>query len=131
MSVLKIQPLTKRPKTEVTLNDSSFGHPTQHGADIGGGDAIQSTPTRIRRQAFDWRQNCFVCGKACYDNKRKTWSLVKKREQCQTNLYSTVLKAAYERQDEELISRLLGIYNGDLVTVQARYHRIKNCCILH
>jgi len=42
-----------------------------------------------------------------------------------TNMYETVLEAGKERRDEEMITRLLGVPNADLVACDARYHRKK------
>ena len=39
-----------------------------------------------------------------------------------TNLYTKVLRAAEQRQDHELSTRLLVAANGDLVAVEACYH---------
>jgi len=38
-----------------------------------------------------------------------------------TNLYTKVFKAAKQRQDHELSTRLLGVVNGDPVAVGARH----------
>ena len=43
-----------------------------------------------------------------------------------TNMYETVLEAPTERRDEEMITRLLGVPNVDLVAYDARYH-MKKC----
>ncbi|KAG0698536.1 hypothetical protein GWK47_026028 [Chionoecetes opilio] len=43
------------------------------------------------------------------------------------NLYNRVLDAARRREDQVMLNRLLGVVNGDLVAVEARYHRDKSC----
>ncbi len=43
------------------------------------------------------------------------------------NLYTQILEAATERNDTEMLARLHGVPNSDLVAIEARYHRNKNC----
>ena len=43
------------------------------------------------------------------------------------NMYTTVLRIARQCDDQEMVTRLTGIPNGDLVAVEARYHRKKAC----
>jgi len=44
-----------------------------------------------------------------------------------SDMYTMVLDAAERRRDTEMLTRLHGVPNGDLVAVKARYHRSKNC----
>ena len=41
-------------------------------------------------------------------------------------MYSKILQAAEERAEFQMVTRLRGAANGDLVAVEARYHRKKN-----
>jgi len=44
-----------------------------------------------------------------------------------SDMYSMVLEAAERRKDTEMLLRLHGVPNGDLVAIEARYHRWKSC----
>ena len=46
-------------------------------------------------------------------------------DQYETNKYSKVLRAAEQMHDIEMVTRLAGVSNGDLVALEARYHRTK------
>ena len=81
--------------------------------------------TRSVTPTFDWKTNCFICDKPCYSNKRYEWSMVRTAVDHQTP--STILTGAQQRQDMEMLLRLQGVPNGDLVAVEARYHRKKAC----
>ena len=82
--------------------------------------------TRSNVAEFDWKANCFICGLKCHEKKRSSWSLVESAVNNSSKLYSQVLQAAEVRNDREVLSRLLST-NGDLVAVEARYHRQKGC----
>ena len=43
------------------------------------------------------------------------------------SVYKSILDAAKQKQDIEMINRLQGVPNGDLVAAEARYHRKKGC----
>lgn len=45
------------------------------------------------------------------------------------SLYARLLEAAKIRNDQNLLIRLSGVPNGDLVAVEARYHRTKTCML--
>ena len=76
---------------------------------------------------FDWNILCFVCGGKCYSNKRDSVSIVGKSKVDPRTTYMQVLKIAQERNDTEVVLRMQSIPNGDLISVQARYHRRKGC----
>ena len=82
--------------------------------------------TRSKAVEFDWKVNCFICGQNCHPKKRKSWSLVAGTINERSNTYSDVVKAAKIRNDRVMLARMLSS-NGDLVAVEARYHRDKNC----
>jgi len=44
-----------------------------------------------------------------------------------SDMYSMVLEAAERRKDTEMLTRLHGVPNGDLVAIETRYHRSKSC----
>ena len=75
---------------------------------------------------FDWKVNCFICGQNCHQKKRNTWSLVAGAINERSNTYSDVVKAAEIRNDRAMLARMLSS-NGELVAVEARYHRDKGC----
>ena len=97
-------------------------------------DDIPRTFTRSQMASeFDWKVHCFICGEPCFachrntDSKRN-WSMVETSiDRKAENVYKKVLAAAEEKADLRMITRLHGIENGDLVAVEARYHRRKNC----
>jgi hypothetical protein len=45
------------------------------------------------------------------------------------DMYTKVLEAAERCKDQEMLARLHGVPNGDLVAVEARYHRTKGCYV--
>lgn len=98
-------------------------------------ESIVSTSTTIKSvplrrscmHSFEWKANCFICGEPCNPKQRSTWSLVQSAINKNSNIYLNVLKGAEEKQDHKMITRLVGLANGDLVAVEARYHRTKNC----
>lgn len=96
--------------------------------DASGGDSQSFSFLRSSGQEFDWKNNCFICGKQCSIKHRSTWSMVESIiDNKSENMYIKVLHAAQTKQDKEMLTRLLGAANGDLVAVEARYHRGKNC----
>ena len=42
-------------------------------------------------------------------------------------MYTKVLRAVKQRSDDDMLARLRDVPNGDLVDVEARYHRTKSC----
>ena len=44
------------------------------------------------------------------------------------NMYTRLLDVARKIDDQQMLARLSGVPNGDLVSVEARYHRKKGCC---
>ena len=46
-----------------------------------------------------------------------------------SNMYTRVLEAARARQVDDMLTRLQGVPNCDLVAIEARYHRQKSCYI--
>jgi len=82
----------------------------------------------ISSSTFSWKKNCFICGKGCHEKRNLEWSMVESAiDSSSPNIYTRVLNAAIERQDNEIQLRLRGIPNGDLVAVEARYHRKPGC----
>lgn len=81
---------------------------------------------------FDWKTKCFICGRSCFHAKRNSWCMVETAVDSgpdSINLYAKVLKAAEHRDDQEIATRLRGVANGDLVAVEARYH--KKCSLYY
>lgn len=87
--------------------------------------------TRSFDDTFDWKNNCFICGDVCSPKHRSTWSMVESaistKDPKRVTMYTKVLYAAEQRNDNVMLARLHGVPNGDLVAVEARYHRKKNC----
>lgn len=86
--------------------------------------------TRSSTSTFDWKNNCFVCGERCNPKHRSTWSMVEvaiHNKPGDQNMYTKMLLAAEKRRDQVMLNRLHGVANGDLVAVEARYHRQKSC----
>ena len=91
---------------------------------LGGGDSSHQQEGK----SFSWTENCFICEERCHMKKRSEWSMVTSATDASgRNIFSKLLEAAQENEDHKLVSRLLGLTNGDLVVVKARYHRKKNC----
>lgn len=100
-----------------------------------GGGLVDSTASsscfsRTRSQSpfqeFNWKTKCFICGGSCFQAKRISWCMVETAvdsDPDSPNLYTKVLKAADKRDDQALLTRLQGVVNGDLVAVEARYHK--------
>ncbi len=56
----------------------------------------------------------------------QVWSMVQSAIGCKadgSDMYTNILEAAEQRSDHEMLTRLHGVPNGDLVAVEARYHR--------
>ena len=95
-------------------------------SDVSSGVALTRSSTNI----FDWKTNCFVCNERCHPKHRTTWSMVEVaiyNQPGSQNMYTKMLAAAEKRDDQVMLNRLRGVPNGDLVAVEARYHRQKNC----
>lgn len=101
--------------------------------DSTGDGAVKSfTRSHALATSFDWQNRCFICGEACPQKHRQTWSMVEssvKYDPASPNIYARVLEAAKIKQDDDMLTRLQGVPNGDLVAVEARYHRQKSCYI--
>ena len=79
-------------------------------------------------KTFSWKENCFICGKSCHLKLVHHWSLVESAIDSKSlNTYTKVLQAARERMDYEMQIRLHGVLHGDLVAIEARYHRTPAC----
>lgn len=95
----------------------------------------EAETTRLTRAAtgetlFDWKGNCFICGEICHAKQRGSWSMVESSvagDPSRHLMYTKILTAAQERNDIQMITRLRGVINGDLVAAEARYHRKRNC----
>jgi hypothetical protein len=55
--------------------------------------------------------------------------MVKSSFDCESRetTYTKILHAANDKNDVAMIRRLNGVPNGDLVAMEARYHRKRNC----
>ena len=82
---------------------------------------------RASREAFDWNAKCFVCGGNCHKKRAREWSLVASAVDKNDNMYTKMLDAAKTREDDVMLDRLYSVVNGDLVAINARYHRQKAC----
>ena len=112
------------PKTHVPISNPS--------SSTNSGDGPSRCYTRSCVAAtFDCKQNCFICGDVCSAKHRSTWSMVESaistKDPKKESMYTKVLNAAEKHQDKEMMARLHGVANGDLVAIEARYHRKKNC----
>ena len=90
-----------------------------------------TTPTKFTRSksdSFDWKQKCFLCGNNCSNKHRSKWSRVEGSIGLNSKMFSQLLDISLSKNHTELHKRLLSC-NGDLVAVEARYHRgsKKNC----
>lgn len=57
-----------------------------------------------------------------------SWSIVATpADNSDEDIYNKVLSAAIERDDQDMVLRLHGVLNGDLVAMNARYHQKKKC----
>ena len=112
--------------------DGEFSVGSGGSADGGGGGGGDSTNSSSGDFAdFEWREHCFICGLRCFPKHKSRWSLVTdphvNKEINGENMFSKLYESARERQDHEMIARLQSVPDGDLVGVQARYHRKSNC----
>ena len=60
---------------------------------------------------------------------RSAWSMVTEttyNDPDDSNMYTQVLNTAEQLNDGDMLTRLRGVTNGDLVAIEARYHR-KGC----
>ena len=88
------------------------------------------TRSRTSTTNFDWKNCCFICGDICCHQRRKTWSMVAvavHNKPGSVNMYTKMVSAAEKRGDQAMLTRLYGVANGDLVAVEARYHRKPSC----
>ncbi|WAQ95822.1 hypothetical protein MAR_028512 [Mya arenaria] len=91
--------------------------------------------TRSYSDNFDWNEHCFICGCKCDPNCKsssqgysRSWSYFESSISTDHNsIYHKVLKTALQINDKTIIDRLSAVANGDLVAVEARYHRRKGC----
>jgi hypothetical protein len=91
--------------------------------------------TRSTSIEFDWKSHCFICGEKCSsirdlnsERQDRNWSMVESAIGTDDNsIYTKVLKEAEAIGDSVLIKRLTSVPNGDLVALEARYHRKKGC----
>lgn len=117
--------------SDVVLDDggnSSSGN----GDGASGGCANRFTRSKASVVKFDWKSRCFICSDPCSSKHRLSWSMVEssvKDDPEHPNMYTRVLQAAKAKQDDDMITRLQGVPNGDLVAIEARYHRQKSCYI--
>ena len=84
--------------------------------------------TRPKRDKFDWKTKCFVCSGKCSKKHRSTWSMVEAGVNEQKTMYRNLYDRAIEINDSEMLARLSEVPNGDLVAIEARYHR-KACYV--
>ena len=92
------------------------------------GMATCFTRSKSMTPTFNWKSDCFIYSEPCNPKRRNEWSMVRSSIDSKSqNLYTCILEAAKQKQDTEIITRLQGVPNGDLVAVEARYHRAKNC----
>ena len=106
--------------------------PYGRGSDAGRTKRCSNSMTRssLPLNTFDWKKNCFLCGAECQLKKRASWSMVQsaiEKKSDKSDMYSVVLEAAERRKDTEMLTRLHGVPNGDLVAIETRYHRSKSC----
>lgn len=88
----------------------------------------RNTTTCNSEPSFDWKANCFICGKSCAVQRKSEWSMVQSSiTNSNGTMYQKVLEAAMYRDDQVMLVRLSEVSNGDLVAIEARYHRKKNC----
>ena len=79
---------------------------------------------------FDWKTDCLFAVRNTILRKRSSWSLVEvvaDKAQGSQDMYTRVMKAAEQRKDIEMLTRLCGVAIGDLVAMEARYCRQKGC----
>lgn len=69
---------------------------------------------------------CFICGENCSIKHRNKWSRIEGSIDETSKLYIKLLHRSAAVDDHALHSRLLSC-KGDLVAVEARYHRKKGC----
>ncbi|KAH3697270.1 hypothetical protein DPMN_084762 [Dreissena polymorpha] len=99
---------------------------------------IGATPlkTRSSRGNFDWNTQCFICGENCNPNRdnssrgySRSSSLVETVDSVDpaNSINKKLLEIPLQTNDTTIINRLTTVANGDLVAVNARYHRQKGC----
>ena len=90
---------------------------------------ITYTHSHASATSFNLKENCFICGMRCYPGRRLQWSMVQSSITARadgSDIYSRMLAASNQWTDHDMIVRLRGVPNGELVAVGGRYHRIKN-----
>ncbi|CAC5361553.1 unnamed protein product [Mytilus coruscus] len=71
---------------------------------------------------------CFICGKLCSRSRKQEWSMVESSiDLSSKSIFAKVNRAANERKAEAMLLRLSEVPNGNLVAIEARYHRKKSC----
>lgn len=95
------------------------------------GGGVPFTRSRSSTPTFDWQSNCFICGKKCNPKQRNTWSMVEStvdNNPASQNMFVKMYNAAQQRDDQDMLTRLSEVPNGDLVAIEARYHRTRKNC---
>lgn len=68
-------------------------------AESSGAVSQQFTRSRALNQSFNWKENCFICGKKCNPKQRSTWSKVEGAIDKNSNCYTKVMRAAKIYED--------------------------------
>lgn len=109
---------------------SKFVHPfyTNKKSENSVHDVTSCKPTRsqLKSDTFVWKEMCFICGEKCSTKHRNKWSKIEGSIDENSKLYSKLLSVSAAKRDHALHARLLSS-KGDLVAVEARYHRKKGC----
>ena len=92
--------------------------------------SVAVTSSKLLRSSsneeFKWTEKCFICGEQCSNKHRKTWSQVEGSVDATSEIYNRLLNISSAIGDDILHTRILSS-KGDLVAVEARYHRKKGC----
>jgi hypothetical protein len=93
-------------------------------------DAASFTRSKAAAE-FKWKKKCFICSEKCDPKHRNTWSMVESLtgDKHSDSIFTKMVKAAEIRKDSNMLTRLQGVPNRDLVAVEARYHRKKACYV--
>ena len=89
-------------------------------------DSNKLTRSQLKCAKFNWKDNCFICGEKCSIKHRGKWSKIEGSIDETSRLYLKLLNMSSQNGNDVLHSRLLSSH-GDLVAVEARYHRKKGC----
>ena len=126
-SKMHLKHITEKRESSSSKSDGSYGNER-----IGNQSGSRITRSSFNDAIFGWKTKYFICSNKCSVKCRSTLSMVKSSVDLSNHsMFSKVMKAANERNDIQMLTRLNGVPNGNLVAIKAWCHRNHNCFSLY